>query len=168
MNHIAPLLTLDAVSLDEDIPTRKRAFEAIAMLAEKRAGIGHQAVFDALIARERLGCTCLGGGVAIPHGRVENLHQIVLVILRTKVSVAFDTPDNRRARIFFGVLIPKEDTEKYLDILADIASLLKNKDSKEFLFNAQTPLEVCQYVGAWEPPQELLPEAADEEKPAAQ
>ncbi len=154
MNHIAPLLTLDCVQLDADIPTRKRAFEAISLIVEKCAGISHQAAFDALIARERLGSTCLGGGIAIPHGRIEDLDQIVLAILRTKESVTFDTPDNRKARLFFGVMIPKNDPEKYLDVLADIAALLKNRESKEYLLNAETPLEVCQFIGNWQPPQE--------------
>lgn len=160
MNHIAPLLTLDCVALDEDLPTRKRAFEAIGLIVEKCAGVSHQAVFDSLIARERLGSTCLGGGIAIPHGRIEGLDQIVLAVLRTKESITWDTPDNRKARLFFGVVIPKNDPDKYLDVLADIAALLKNKQAKEFLLNARTPLELCQYIGNWQAPEDE-PQAAD-------
>lgn len=165
MNHIAPLLTLDCVALDEDIPTRKRAFEAIGLIVEKCAGISHQAAFDALIARERLGSTCLGGGIAIPHGRIEDLDQIVLSILRTKEPITWDTPDNRKARLFFGVMIPKNDPDKYLDVLADIAALLKNKEAKEFLLNAETPLEVCQYIGNWQAPKEEPQAAGAEDYP---
>lgn len=162
MNHITPLLTLDCVALDEDIPTRKRAFEAIGLIVEKCAGISHQAAFDALIARERLGSTCLGGGVAIPHGRIEGLKELVLAILRTKESVTFDTPDNRKARLFFGVMIPKDDPDQYLDVLSDIAALLKDQDAKKFLLNAKTPLEVCQFIGQWQAPVGE-PQAAGEE-----
>lgn len=162
MNHIAPLLTLDSVLLDEDIPSRKRAFETIGLMVEKCAGISHQAAFDALIARERLGSTCLGGGIAIPHGRIDGLNEIVLAILRTKESITWDTPDNRKARLFFGVMIPKNDPDKYLDVLSDIAVLLKNKEAKDFLLTAKTPLEVCQFIGNWQAPQKE-PQAAGEE-----
>lgn len=160
MNHIAPLLKLEAVSLDRDIPTRKRAFEELSLIIEQCAGVSHRDVFNALIAREKLGCTCLGGGVAIPHGRIEGLDEIVLAILRTNEPVAFDTPDNRRARLFFCVMIPKGDADKYLDVLSDIAALLKTRVSKEALLKAETPLELCEYVSHWVPPG---PEAAGEE-----
>lgn len=151
MNHIAPLLTLDCVSLDEDLPTRKRAFEAIGLIVEKCAGISHQAVFNALIARERLGSTCLGGGVAVPHGRVDDLDEIVLAVLRTKEPVAFDTPDNRKARLMFALMIPKKDPDKYLDVLADISALLRDRHAKDFLLSAASPLEVCTFIGGWMP-----------------
>ncbi len=162
MNHIAPLLTLDCVLLDEDIPTRKRAFETIGLIVEKCAGISHQAAFDALIARERLGSTCLGAGVAIPHGRIEGLDEIVLAILRTKESITWDTPDNRKARLFFGVMIPKNDPDKYLAVLADIAALLKDKEAKDVLLHAASPMDVCQFIGKWQAPVEE-PQAAGEE-----
>lgn len=111
MNPVASLLTIDGIALNVDAPSRKRAFEELAHLFEKNAGIPHREAFDALNARERLGCTALGGGVAIPHGRVQDLDKIVVAILRTKTPVVFDTPDNRRARLFFGILIPANDEE---------------------------------------------------------
>lgn len=155
MNHIASLLTLESVIIDRDIPTRKRAFEEVALILEKSAGISHQAIFDAFIAREKLGSTCLGGGVAIPHGRIEDLDEIALAILRTNDPVTFDTPDNRRARLFFAVAIPQNDPDRYLDVLSDIATLLKDRDAKDALLNAATPLEICQFIGSWQAPVNL-------------
>lgn len=154
MNHIAPLLTLDSVELESDITSRKRAFEEIARIVEHCAGVSHQAAFDALNARERLGSTCLGGGVAIPHGRVKGLDELVIAVLRTKESIAFDTPDNRRARLFFSVLIPEGDPEKYLVVLSEISELLKNRSTKQKLLTLPTPREFCEFVGSWEPPSE--------------
>ncbi len=162
MNHIASLLTLDCIELDSDITSRKRAFEQISLIVEHCAGISHQVVFDALNARERLGSTCLGGGVAIPHGRVEGLDTLALAVLRTKESVAFDTPDNRRARLFFAVMIPKDDPDKYLDVLSEISELLKDKETKLKLLSLETPLEICQFIGSWTPPVPE-PQAASEE-----
>lgn len=162
MNHIADLLTLECIELDADIPTRKRAFEELSLILEKRAGVGHQEVFSALLARERLGCTCLGAGVAIPHGRIAGLTNISLAVLRTRQAVTFDTPDNRKARLFFCIIIPEEGGDNYLDVLADVAALLKDREAKSALLEAPNAMAVCQFIASWKAP-EAEPEAAGEE-----
>ena len=151
MNPVASLLTIDGIALNVDAPSRKRAFEELAHLFEKNAGIPHREAFDALNARERLGCTALGGGVAIPHGRVQDLDKIVVAILRTKTPVVFDTPDNRRARLFFGILIPANDEEHYLPVLATVAALLKDREIKEKLLDETDPVAICQIISDFVP-----------------
>lgn len=151
MNPVASLLTIDGISLDVDAPSRKRAFEELSLLFEKTAGIPHREAFDALNARERLGCTALGGGVAIPHGRIQDLDRILVAILRTKTPVVFDTPDNRRARVFFSILIPDNDEEHYLPVLATVAGLLKDRRVKDALLNESEPVKICQIVSSYIP-----------------
>ncbi len=165
MNHIAPLLTLDCIELDSDITSRKRAFEEISHIFEHCAGVSHQTAFDALNARERLGSTCLGAGVAIPHGRIKGLDGLVIAILRTRESIAFDTPDNRRARLFFSVLIPESDPEQYLVVLSEISELLKDRAVKQQLLTLATPRELCEFISAWQPP-EAESAAAEEKSPS--
>ncbi len=161
MNHISPLLTIDSIALDRDITSRKRAFEALSLIVEHCAGVSHQAAFDAFNARERLGSTCMGGGVAIPHGRIKGLDGLVAAVLRTREPVVFDTPDGRRARLFFAVLIPEGDPDRYLEVLSDISELLKDRSAKEKLLSVATPLEFCEFVQSWTPPA-----AADGSDPA--
>lgn len=151
MNPVASLLAIDGISLDVDAPSRKRAFEELSLLFEKTAGIPHREAFDALNARERLGCTALGGGVAIPHGRIQDLDRILVAILRTKTPVVFDTPDNRRARVFFSILIPDNDEEHYLPVLATVAGLLKDRRVKDALLNESEPVKICQIVSSYIP-----------------
>ena len=151
MNPVASLLTIDGISLDVDAPSRKRAFEELSLLFEKTAGIPHREAFDALNARERLGCTALGGGVAIQHGRIQDLDRILVAILRTKTPVVFDTPDNRRARVFFSILIPDNDEEHYLPVLATVAGLLKDRRVKDALLNESEPVKICQIVSSYIP-----------------
>ena len=157
MNPVASLLTIDGIELDADIPSRKRAFEELSLLFEKIAGVPHREAFDALNTRERLGCTALGGGIAIPHGRIEGLDKILVALLRTKAPVVFDTPDSRRARLFFSILIPAADEQNYLPVLATVAGLLKDLGIKQALMNAADPIDVCRIVSAYKP----QPEAAD-------
>lgn len=149
MNTIAPLLTLDCVALDIDVSSRKRVFEEAALLLEKNCGISHQAVFDALNARERLGSTCLGGSVAIPHGRVEGIDELAVAILRTRNTIEMGSIDNRMARLFFVIAIPQNDPDRYLDVLRSIATMLQDRAFKDRLLSAQTPIELCQLIGDW-------------------
>lgn len=161
MNTVASLLTLDSVALDLDLSSRKRVFEEAALLLEKNVGISHQAVFDALNARERLGSTCVGGSVAIPHGRIEGIDEMAVAILRTRSTVEMGSIDNRMARLFFVIAIPQNDAEKYLDVLRQVATMLQDRDFKDGLLAAKTPMEMCQLIGGWNPP-ESTDDANDE------
>lgn len=167
MNPVASLLTIDGIALDVDAPSRKRAFEELSLLFEKIAGVPHRDAFDALNSRERLGCTALGGGVAIPHGRIQGLDRIIVAILRTKNPVVFDTPDNRRARLFFGILIPADDEENYLPVLATVAGMLRNRTVKDALLNQCSPLELCQTVSNYVPQDSEQDKETQEEDSAA-
>lgn len=153
MNTVASLLTLDSVALDLDLSSRKRVFEEAALLLEKNVGISHQAVFDALNARERLGSTCVGGSVAIPHGRIEGIDEMAVAILRTRSTVEMGSIDNRMARLFFVIAIPQNDAEIYLDVLRQVATMLQDRDFKDKLLTAKTPMELCQLIGGWNPPE---------------
>ena len=137
MNPVASLLTIDGIALNVDAPSRKRAFEELAHLFEKNAGIPHREAYDDL--------------VAIPHGRIQGLDKIVVAILRTKTPVVFDTPDNRRARLFFGILIPANDEEHYLPVLSTVAALLKDRDIKDKLLNETEPVAICQTISDFVP-----------------
>ena len=69
---------------------------------------------------------------------------------------------SRRARLFFAVMIPKDDPDKYLDVLSEISELLKDREVKQKLLSLETPLEFCQFIGSWTPPVPE-PQAASEE-----
>src|SRR5579859_1740286 len=73
MSLISRLLPVANITLDLDVTSKKRVFEHVGLLFENALGIGRGHVFDALFARERLGSTGLGHGIAIPHGRIKGL-----------------------------------------------------------------------------------------------
>ena len=75
MNRICELLTADHVLLGVEASSKKRAFELAGLLFEEKKGIARSKVFDSLFARERLGSTGLGEGIAIPHGRIKGLKE---------------------------------------------------------------------------------------------
>ena len=82
MNLIAKLLPLQNIQVGLDASSKKRVFEQAGLLFENNQGVGRSTVFDSLFAREKLGSTGLGQGVAIPHGRIKGLKEAVGAFMR--------------------------------------------------------------------------------------
>ncbi|MGZ5120797.1 MAG: PTS sugar transporter subunit IIA, partial [Burkholderiales bacterium] len=93
MNLIAKLLAEPNVIIDLDVSSKKRVFEQVGLLFENNNSIGRSDVFDSLFAREKLGSTGLGQGIAIPHGRIKGLKEAVGAVVRTRQPIPFDAPD---------------------------------------------------------------------------
>lgn len=155
MNLLAPFITLDNIQLDIEVSSRKRLFEEASLMFEHAYGISHTRSFEALIAREKLGSTCVGAGCAIPHGRLKNLDKTLIVLLRTKEPVALPTPDGKDVQLFLCLLIARQDNDTYLALLRECAAFLQNRNMRQALLEAQTPLDVCQIIHNWIPPEGL-------------
>ena len=112
MNLLSQYLTIDTVRLDIDVVSRKRLFEEASFAIETAYGEDHDTVFEALMARERLGSTALGHGCAVPHGRLESLQEPALVLLRTKQPIAYDAPDDKPVRLFMTLLVPPRQSRR--------------------------------------------------------
>lgn len=97
---------------------------------------------SALIERETLGTTAIGGGIAIPHARVKGLASPVMALFRFKRGVPFGALDSAPVYLIFLVLAPEEATEIYLRALARIASLLRDQKVKKRLLEAPGPEEM--------------------------
>ena len=94
MNRLAAILPAVDVLVDVDATSKKRAFEQAGLLFENQHAIARATVTDNLFARERLGSTGLGHGVAIPHGRIKGLKNPLAAVLRVRQPIAFDAPDD--------------------------------------------------------------------------
>src|SRR5512138_510502 len=95
MSLVGKLLAPSHVLLDLPVSSKKRLFEQAGLLFENHDGIARSAVFDSLLARERLGSTALGQGVAIPHGRIKGLKEAIGAFVRLAQPVPFDAPDGQ-------------------------------------------------------------------------
>jgi PTS system nitrogen regulatory IIA component len=104
--------------------------ELIAALARKWPDFNTESAFRVLRDRESLGSTGIGEGVAIPHGKLQNLERIVLVVGRSVQGIDFDALDHKPCHIFFLVLAPEQVVGMHLRILASITRLLKNETFK--------------------------------------
>lgn len=152
MNTLSPFLTLDTVRVDLDVISRKRLFEEAALVFEASYGIPHTDAFDALFAREKLGCTCLGRACAIPHGRLETLDKPAACFIRTKNPVEMEAPDGRPAQLFFFFLVPSQTAEQFSSMLQEAKALFSDKDIRQQLLQAPTPIAVCDLIHNWVSP----------------
>jgi len=142
MNHLSRILPAGNIVLDMNATSKKRAFEQAGLLFENHHGLARTVVFDSLFARERLGSTALGQGVAVPHGRVKGLEQPLAAFIRLAQPVAFDAPDGQPVTMLMCLLVPETATQQHLDILAELAQLMSNKALREGLATESDPAEV--------------------------
>lgn len=131
MNRLAAILPLEHILLDAEITSKKRAFEELGLLFENQQGLQRVAVTDCLFARERLGSTGLGHGVAIPHGRIKGLKNPQAALLRLRSPIGFDAPDGEPVSLIISLLIPQNNAQQHLEILSDIAHILGNAQMRE-------------------------------------
>jgi nitrogen PTS system EIIA component len=127
------LLSPGHVLLGLEITSKKRLFEEIGFLFERTVGVSRTNITDSLFARERLGSTGLGYGVAIPHGRIKGLKEPQLAAIQLKESIGFDAADGAPVELLFTLLVPENATQKHLDILAEIAELLGDESKRNSL-----------------------------------
>ena len=90
-------------------------------------------VFDSLFARERLGSTGLGQGIAIPHGRIKGLKDAAGAFLRLEAPVQFDAPDGRPVNMLFVLLVPEQANETHLQLLSELAQMFSDRSFREQL-----------------------------------
>jgi PTS system nitrogen regulatory IIA component len=151
MNLIAKLLPESNVIIDLDVSSKKRVFEQVGLLFENNNSIARSQVFDSLFAREKLGSTGLGQGIAIPHGRIKGLKDAVGALVRTRQPIPFDAPDSQNVSLIFVLLVPDRATDQHLQILSELAQMFSDKAFREKLIAAPTAAELHRLITQWQP-----------------
>ena len=114
MNRLSQILPLSQVLVGVEATSKKRAFEEVGLLFENQHGLNRALVADSLFARERLGSTGLGHGVAIPHGRIKGLKAPLAAVLLLQSPIGFDAPDEQLVTLLIFLLVPEAATQKHL------------------------------------------------------
>ncbi|MBV8048658.1 MAG: PTS IIA-like nitrogen regulatory protein PtsN [Paludibacterium sp.] len=149
MKQIGKILSRDHILLDLDVSSKKRVFEQVGLLMENTCGIARSEVFDCLFAREKLGSTGLGQGVAIPHGRAHGLKEAAAIFIRLKVPISFDAPDGKPVQSLFVLLVPEQATDLHLQVLSELAQLFSSRPLREKILSAQNVDELYQILLEW-------------------
>jgi PTS system nitrogen regulatory IIA component len=151
MNLITPLLKLDNVLAECETSSKKRLFEQAAQLVQASHGVAAGEVFESLFAREKLGSTALGYGIAIPHGRIKHLKDTACVFLRLKTPTDFDAPDGKPVDLVFILLAPAAATDLHLQILGELAAMFSDEDFRAQLRAAPDAAGLHRLICEWTP-----------------
>jgi len=151
MNRLATILPVSNVMVDVEATSKKRVFEHAGVLFENQHSIARATVSDNLFARERLGSTGLGHGVAIPHGRIKGLKNPLAAVMRLQQPIAFDAPDEEPVSLLIFLLVPEAATQRHLDILSEIAEMLSDRPLRERLKAESSAAGLHKLIADWEP-----------------
>ena len=127
--QLIDILARDRVGADIRVSSKKRLLEQLAKLLAGDLGASvERAIFEALIAREHLGSTGLGQGVAIPHGRVGGDIPPTAAFVRLKDPIEFDAPDSEPVDLVLALVVPDHFTDQHLALLSQVAELFSHTD----------------------------------------
>lgn len=149
MNRLASILSPAQVLVSVDATSKKRAFEEAGLLFEGLHGLPRALITDSLFARERLGSTGLGHGVAIPHGRIKGLKTPMAAVFQLARPIGFDAPDEQAVQLLIFLLVPEAATQQHLEILSEIAELLSDNHLRESLKTANNAEALYQLIVDW-------------------
>lgn len=150
--HIADLLTAERVACGDPSASKKRVLEQLsALIAGGQTALNPTDVFDSLIARERLGSTGLGHGVAIPHGRVKNGTLTLGAFIKLQQPIDFDAVDGEPVDLLFGLLVPEQSTQEHLQLLAQLAEMFSDAAFVTRLRAATSAAELYSLLSQWKP-----------------
>lgn len=136
--NIGELLSVSRIVRLTDVSSKKRALEILSdSMANDCKRLSQDDVFSSLNARERLGSTGLGHGVAIPHGRVKGNDIAMAAMLQLNEGVDYDAMDDEPVDLIFALLVPENSTDEHLDLLAQLAEFLSKPNIVEDLRNTK-------------------------------
>jgi nitrogen PTS system EIIA component len=150
MNRLASILPPAQVLVGVDATSKKRAFEEAGLLFENLHGLSRALITDSLFARERLGSTGLGHGVAIPHGRIKGLKAPMAALFQLANAIGFDSPDEQPVKLLIFLLVPEAATQKHLEILSEIAELLSDAPLREKMKSSPDATQLYQLIATWQ------------------
>lgn len=147
MIRLEHILTPERSRVNVPGGSKKRVLEYIAhLIASDLPEIDEDVLFESLVAREKLGSTGFGNGIAIPHCRLIGCNAPISAVLHLETAVDFDAIDGEPVDLLFVLLVPAAATDEHLELLRQIASIFEQDDVRERLRNAPDSTALYQAV----------------------
>jgi nitrogen PTS system EIIA component len=141
--NISDILSPDCVFPDMDCHSKKDALDTLAKtIANSDNSTSQTEVFDCLIARERLGSTGLGNGVAIPHGRLKHGNKTIAAFIQLDNGIDYDAVDKAPVDLLFALIVPEDSTEEHLQTLATLAEKFSDTATLNKLRQSNSSTEI--------------------------
>ncbi len=122
MTSTQPDRVLNAVKTS----SKKHLLQELSKIAAEVTGLHERQIFDVLVERERLGSTGMGGGIAIPHGKVEGLTRVYEVFAKVEKGVDFEAIDGQPVDLVYLLLAPAQAGADHLKALARVSRMLRD------------------------------------------
>ncbi|QSX36712.1 PTS IIA-like nitrogen regulatory protein PtsN [Shewanella sedimentimangrovi] len=127
--------------------SKKKVLELISDIASAQyPTLSSQEIFESLLAREKMGSTGIGNGIAIPHGRLNSIETPIAVLVKCEEAISFDAIDKQPVDILFALLVPSDQCQQHLSTLAAMAEKLNDKQIIKQLRKSQDDGELYQVI----------------------
>ena len=147
MSALAHLLTPQRTVCSVEAASKKRLFEMVAgNLSTSSEQLVENDIYQQLLAREKLGSTGLGGGVAIPHCRIAGCEEPLGALITLREPVDYDSPDGVPVDLVYALIVPEAATQTHLDILAALARQFSSEQYCAKVRAAQSDSELMQFA----------------------
>ena len=137
--QISEILSSDSILCGQTLMSKKTTLEELSkLLANTDTSLSYIEVFDCLVAREKLGSTGLGNGIAIPHGRLKGGKKTIAAFMQLQHGIDYDAVDQAPVDLFFALLVPENSTDEHLQTLSHLAEMFSNTETLEQLRSGST------------------------------
>lgn len=144
---ISEILAPERILCEVRAASKKTALEEMSrLIANYDPSLSYIEIFDNLNARERLGSTGLGNGIAIPHARLKGIEKPLAAFMQLADAIDFDSVDKQPVDLLFGLVVPADSTEEHLKILACIAEKCCQKDLLDNLRSQTSPEKIYEIL----------------------
>ncbi len=145
--QIKDFISEEGIVFTPSVTSKKAVLEILSdTLAYQDSNLSKSKVLDALLAREKLGSTGLGGGIAIPHCRMQELDSIYVAMLKLEEGVEYEASDDKPVFFLFCLVVPEDANEDHLKLLASLAELLDNEQLRKSIQNSSNARELYQIL----------------------
>ena len=136
--NLANFLDFDAIRVDLAAGNKRQLLNQLAQIAGQRLGVAPGRIVDSIGERERLGSTGFGGGVAIPHGKLDGLDRVYALVVRLAAPVDYKAIDGAKVDLIFLLLSPPDAGAEHLKALAAVSRLVRHAATVEKLRGARS------------------------------
>jgi PTS system nitrogen regulatory IIA component len=127
--------------------SKKRILELISQIANQYLiDIDQATILHSITCREKMGSTGIGNGIALPHGRLQDLENVLAIVVTSEKPIDYDAVDNAPVDIFFAILVPENKASEHLGTLSAIATKLNNKETLSRMRKATTDKELFEAI----------------------
>lgn len=149
--HLIDLLAPSRVVAGASVTSKKRLLETLAhLLADGQGPEMERQIFDSLCARERLGSTGLGAGVAIPHGRTAALGSAIGCFVRLAEAIDFAASDGKPVDLFFALAVPEHFSNQHLLLLSQLAEMFSDSGFCRRLRESPDSASLYRLLSEWQ------------------